>query len=224
MSNEIVDPGEVFTATLVPVKGQDLKIPSRAEIQRRSATDIIAAGADEVFGNLFGVMGSVDISQVRPLVPSAVNELATELLLVRSAQDILTGRADALKKYATDVINLELEIDGKDPQSESGHLYSSEYKIKLSKEVTGNKLNVDPKLLQKILEPDQFEAVTNEVMITKVTTYPGGRRVEEEEHYYEINEPALEKELQKGNIGMEQIVKAAVPGKARTAFYVRNSK
>jgi len=204
--------------------GTDLKLPSRSEIQRRGATDIIAAGADEIFGNLFSVLGMTPIDQVYPLIPSEVNVLTTELLLVRAAQDILTGRADALKKYTTDVINVTLDIEGKDHTTESGYLYCHEYGVKLSKEVSGNKLAVDVDLLETVLEPDQFNSIINVVETVVTTSYPDGKTTTKQSIVREINEEALERELAKGNIGMEQIVKAAAPGKTRTAFYVRNSK
>ena len=207
-----------------PSFGQSPKAPSRAEIRRVSAENVIAAGADEVFGTLFEVLGNTDLTQVRPLSVDEVDLLAEELVAVRAAKDIIEGREGAIKKYTTEVIDLKLSMEGKDPTTESGYLVSPELGVKLSKEVTGGKLNIDVDLLKEVLESDQFASITNEVMVTKVTTYPGGKRVEEEELYFELNEEALEKELKIGNIGMEQIVKAALPGKNRTAFYVRPIK
>ena len=169
-------------------------------------------------------LGKTPTDQVHPLVPNEVNQLSVELLLVRTAQDILNGRYETLKKYATDVINLEIEIDGKDPLTDNGFLYSPQYDIKLSKEVSGNKLSVDVDLLEKILEPDQFHSVVNVVETVTTTSYPDGKVITNQSIVREINEEALEQEIKKGNIGMEQIVQAAVTGKVRTAFYVRQSK
>jgi len=196
--------------------------PTRSEIRRKSATDL--SGLDEVFGNLFESMGITDISTIRPLDANEIDVLATELLAVRAAQDVITGRADALKKYATDVINLNIDREGEDSSSTSGYLYSTEHKVKLSKEVTGGKLNVDIDLLEKVLEPDQFHMITNRVVIEKTVSYPDGKTVTEVEDYRELNEDALERQLKLGNVGMEQIVKATLPSKTRTAFYVRAGK
>lgn len=224
MENKIIHPSQGLRS--VPdVSGRDvIPIKSRAKVREESAQDVIGAGADEVFGTLFEVLGTTDISEVRFLRPAEINALTTELLSVRSAQDVITGRADALKKYATDVINLNLSSEGKDSTTESGFLLSTEHKVKLSKEVSGNKLAVDVELLEKILDPDQFRSVVNFVETTTVVSYPDGRVTTEVKAEKILNEEALEQEIKKGNIGMEQLVKAATPGKARTSFYVRQAK
>ena len=224
MSKEIIHPS-AYLRTVPDIGGGDIiPIKSRAKIREESARDVISAGADEVFGNLFEVLGTTSVQEVHPLSPTEINDFASELLAVRSAQDIITGRADALKKYATDVINLNLEQEGKDSNSESGFLYSTEHKIKLSKEVSGNKLAVDVELLEKVLDSEQFHSIVNFVETTTIINYPDGRVTTEVKAEKILNEEALEQEIKKGNIGMEQIVQAAIPGKARTAFYVRQVK
>lgn len=206
------------------IAGEDVTSKSRAQIREESARDVIKAGADEVFGNLFEVLGSTPTANVHSLSPTEINTLATELLAVRAAQDVITGRADALKKYATDVINYNLDLSGKDTNTESGYLLSTEHKVKLSKEVSGNKLNVEVELLKKVLDSEQFRSVINYVETTIVTSYPDGRTTTEIKREEVLNEEALEQELKRGNIGMEQIVQATTPSKIRTAFYVRQAK
>ena len=220
---EVTEPNR--SNLMVPdITGQDLILPKRSEVQKLSAKDVNATGAEEIFSAMVKFLGKTPTDQVHPLVPNEVNQLSVELLLVRTAQDILNGRYETLKKYATDVINLEIEIDGKDPLTDNGFLYSPQYDIKLSKEVSGNKLSVDVDLLEKILEPDQFHSVVNVVETVTTTSYPDGKVITNQSIVREINEEALEQEIKKGNIGMEQIVQAAVTGKVRTAFYVRQSK
>lgn len=219
--NEQLEPQ---TRTIPDIGGRDLVLPKRSEIQKKAAEDIIGSGADEVFGGLFQVLGTTPIDHPHFLLPKEVNRLAAELILVRTAQDLLNGRAEALKKYATDVINLELEQQGKDFQNESGYLLSTEYNVRLSKEVTGNKLTLDVELLAKVLDPDQFNAIINVVETVTTTTYPDGRVTTNVSIVKQVNEEELERNLKQGNIGMEQLVQAAVPGKSRTAFYVRESK
>ena len=206
------------------LEGRDLKVPSRTEVQRQSAKDIIAAGADEVFGSLFEVLGITPIDDVHPLELSEINQLTSELLVVRLAQDMITGRADALKKYATEVINLNLSLDGKDSSTESGELFSPEFNVRLSKEVTGNKLVVDVEKLEQILSREQFISVVNYVETVINTRYPDGTVTTETRNEKILNEEALEREIQSGNIGMEQVVQSTTTGKSRTAFYVRTTK
>ena len=95
-------------------------------------------------------------------------------------------------------------------------------RVKLSKEVSGGKLNVDIDLLRDSLDEDQFNSVINIVETVKKTQTPDGKVTTVETRVQELNEECLEKELKLGNIGMEQIVKATIPGKVRSAFYVRS--
>ena len=224
MENKIIHPSQGLRSVPDIAGGDIVPIKSRAKVREESARDIIGAGADEVLGSLFEVLGSTSINDVHPLTPTEINDLTSELLAVRSAQDIITGRADALKKYATDVINLNLNDLGKDATTESGILHSTEHKVNLSKEVSGNKLAVDVDLLAEVLDSEQFNSVINRVETTVVINYPDGRTTTDVSIVRVDNEEALEKELKKGNIGMEQIVKATTPSKIRTAFYVRPAK
>ena len=167
-------------------------------------------------------MYSADLSEVKPLTPVEIDILATELVAVRTAKDIVEGRESALKKYATEVIDLKTSMNGEDPAATSGYLVSPENGIKLSKEVSGGKLTVDIDLLEKVLDEEQFKSVVNHVVVIKTISYPDGKTVEESDSFYELNEEALEKQLKLGAIGMEQVVQSTTPGKARSAFYVRS--
>lgn len=199
------------------------KTKSRAEVQRENSVAVSSDALDS-FNQCLDVLGTTDISDVHVLSVSEVNSLTNELLAVRAVKDVTEGRETALKNYVTSTINLQLEFEGKDPGAESGYLVSPEFNVKLSKEVSGGKLNVDIDLLRENLEEDQFKSITNYIETVKYTIYPGGKRTEETDAYWELNEEALEKELKVGNIGMEQILMSTLPGKSRTALYVRPIK
>jgi len=199
------------------------KTKSRADVQRENAFTVSAESL-ESFNKCLDVLGSTDLSEVRELSVEEIDSLTNELLAVRSVKDITEGRETALKNYATSTINFRLENEGKDATAESGYLVSSEFNVKLSKEVTGGKLNIDIDLLEKVLDEEQFHSVVNYVTIVKTLVGPGGDYNREEQEYYELNEEALERQLKLGNVGMEQIVQATIPGKSRTAFYVRPIK
>jgi hypothetical protein len=206
-----------------PSYGESPKVATRAETRRNSAIDVNLTNVDEVMGSLFEVLGSTNISAPSPNVtPLEIDTLSAELIAVRNAKDIVEGRESALKAYATEVINMRIAHEGKDYTTESGYLVSPENGIKLSKEVSGGKLNIDIDLLKQKLDADQFSSITNEIGINKVVKYPDGKTETTYSLEYELNEEALEKELKIGNIGMEQIVQAAIPGKVRSAFYVRS--
>lgn len=226
MENQLASNDNFLREVNEPEFGYTPKAKSRAEI-RREWEDISSQQtpqAMETFGHLMDVLGTTPISEVRHLEPEEINILADELLAVRAAKDIVEGRESSLKKYATDVINHVIDFNGKDSSTESGYLISAENGIKLSKEVSGGKLNVDVELLEKVLDAEQFKSVVNTVKVFKETCYPNGKCVVEEDKFYELNEEALERELKLGNIGMEQVVQATSPGKLRTAFYVRPAK
>jgi hypothetical protein len=205
-----------------PTYGETGKVPTRADTRRASANGSNAADALEVFNTLNDVLFMNELSEIEPLSPARIDNLALELIAVRNAKDIVEGREAAIKAYATEIINLKIEMNGEDPSSSSGYLVSPDNGVKLSKEVTGGKLTVDIDLLEKVLDPDQFHLIVNLVETQVTTTRPDGSKLVEESKVYELNEEALEKELKLGNIGMEQVVKATVPGKARSAFYVRS--
>jgi len=205
-----------------PTYGESPKAPTRADIRRSSSNQEGMILAVETLNELNDVLYTTDISEVAPLSPDEIDSMATELVVVRKAKDIIEGREAALKKYATDLIDLKISMMGEDPSSSSGYLVSPENGIKLSKEVSGGKLTVDIDLLEKVLDEDQFRSVVNHVVIMKTINQPNGKTIEETEAYFELNEEALEKELKLGNIGMEQVVKATTPGKTRSAFYVRS--
>lgn len=205
-----------------PTFGESGSVTSRAENRRAGAANVLAANIDETFGLLFEKLGSTNIDNPSANIsPFEVDTLASELIAVRNAKDIVDGRESALKAYATEVINKQIEFEGNDPTETSGYLVSPENGIKLSKEVSGGKLNVDIDLLKKNLDEDQFNSIVNHVVIIKTINYPGGKSVEETDEYYELNEEALEKELKTGNIGMEQVLQSTLPSKTRTSLYVR---
>lgn len=205
-----------------PTYGESAKAPTRADIRRQSADENGAIVAAEALTALNELIYSADLSEVHPLNSAEIDMLAAELVAVRTAKDIVEGREAAIKKYATEVIDLKINMQGDDPSATSGYLVSPENGIKLSKEVSGGKLTVDIDLLEKILDEDQFRSVVNHVVIMKTINQPNGKTIEETEAYFELNEEALEKELKLGNIGMEQVVQATTPGKVRSAFYVRS--
>ena len=199
------------------------KPKSRAEVQRENAFSVSSESL-ESFNRCLDVLGSTDLSEVHDLSVEEINSLTNELLAVRAVKDITEGRETAIKNYVTSTINFKLEYEGKDATTESGYLISPEFNVKLSKEVSSGKLNIDIDLLEKILEEDQFYSIINIVETKITTTRPDGSKSVEATKVYELNEEALEKELKVGNIGMEQIVQATVPGKSRTALYVRPIK
>lgn len=206
-----------------PTFGESPKGTTRAGTRRTSAEDVNLVNVEEAFGTLSEVIGTTNISSPDAgISPAEIDTLATELIAVRSAKDIVEGRESALKAYATEVINMRIATTGKDFAAESGYLVSPENGVKLSKEVSGGKLNVDIDLLKDVLDDDQFLSIVNIVETSRVTTYPDGRTVKESTTEYELNEEELEKQLKLSNIGMEQIVKATTPGKVRSAFYVRS--
>ena len=206
-----------------PSYGESPKVATRAETRRNSAIDVNLTNIDEVMGSFLETCGNTDINNpTADITPLQIDTLAAELSAVRNAKDIIEGRESALKAYATEVINMRLAIEGKDYTTESGYLVSPENGIKLSKEVSGGKLNIDIDLLRQKLDKDQFTSITNEIGINKTIKYPNGKSETSYSLEYELNEEALEKELKLGNIGMEQIVQATTPGKVRSAFYVRS--
>ena len=200
-----------------------VKTKSRAEVQRENAFSVSSESL-ESFNRCLDVLGTTDLSEVRELSVEEINSVTNELLAVRAVKDITEGRESAIKNYITNTINFRLENEGKDATAESGYLISTEFNVKLSKEITGGKLNIDMDLLENILDEDQFQSITNLIHNYRTITYPDGKTVEETTVTRELNEEALEKQLKIGNIGMEQIVQATIPGKSRTAFYVRPIK
>jgi len=211
------------TSTLkaVPEYGESSKELTRREMQNVSAVgnNVIVVEAIDSF---IEVVGTTNISNpTADISPYEIDVLAKELVAVRKAKDVVEGRETALKGFATQVINMQIALDGSDPESSSGYLVSPENGVKLSKEVAGGKLNVDMDLLQKNLDEETFRSIVNRVVITKTIIYPDGKLVEETESFYELNEEELEKQLKIGNIGMEQILLSTLPGKTRSAFYVR---
>lgn len=199
------------------------KAKSRAEVKRENSLAISSDALDS-FTQCLEVIGTTDLSYVHELSVEEIDSLTNELLAVRAVKDITEGRETAIKNYVTSTINFRLECEGKDSNAESGYLLSPEFSVKLSKEVTGGKLNVDIDLLRENLDEEQFKSITNYVETAKYVTYPGGKKTEETDSYYELNEEALERELKVGNVGMEQILMSTIPGKTRTALYVRPVK
>jgi len=205
-----------------PTYGESSKAQSRADVRRTSANEEGLLIAVDAINGLNELMYSFDAKVAKPLSPVEIDSLAAELVAVRRVKDIVEGREASLKAYATEVINLNIASIGNDPSETSGYLVSPENGIKLSKEVTGGKLNIDIDLLEQVLDTDQFKSVVNIVETQTITTKPDGSKLIEATKAYQLNEECLEKELKIGNIGMEQVVKATMPGKIRSAFYVRS--
>ena len=218
--DKLVSNAHLLREVTEPSFDRSAKPPTRTEIRERSATNADTG----VFLELVEILGVTDIVEPHLLSSVEVDILASELIAVRNAKDVIEGRESALKKYATESIDIKISMQGEDPVNSSGFLVSNENSVRLSKEVTGGKLNIDIDLLKTILDVEQFASVTNEIGLNKTVKYPGGKTETTYSLEYELNEEALEKELKLGNLGMEQIIKATLPGKTRTAFYVRSAK
>ena len=173
----------------------------------------------DTFNHLFEVFGITSTENVFPLNEEEIDSLADEVVSIRSVQDMLSGRESALRSYIFDVVNLNLS----DPETQSGYLVSPEMGVKLSKEVSGGKPSLDVEKLKEILSPEEFRSITNEIGINKVINYPNGKSETSYSVEYEVNEDALQDELVKGNIGVEQLFKATKTSPRKTAFYVRKS-
>ena len=207
---------EVFT--------EDSIIASRTANRKLSEENVNLADIDGVLTSVYEIIGMTDTTLVSTAGPVHIDMMAEELVAVRNAKDLIEGRESALKTYATDIINYRIIQTGDDPVEKSGFLVSPENGIKISKEVSGGKLTVDVDLLKAILDEDQFKSVTNTVTTHTTTEYADGSIEVNKSTKHELNEEALEKQLAIGTIGMEQVVKAALPGKTKTAVYVRKLK
>ena len=206
------------------LKTEEVKISNRSANRKLSATDVNLADIDGVMQKAYEMIGATMTVNTVNVSPAEIDLLAEELLAVRDAKDLIEGRESALKEYATEVINKRISMDGDDPTQKSGFLVSPENGIKISKEVTGGKLNIDMDILKDALDESQFKSVTNKITTYKTVEYPDDTVEIDTGTIYEMNEDALQIQLSKGNIGMEQIIKATVPGKTRTGVYVRKLK
>jgi len=206
------------------LRTEEAKISNRSANRKLSATDVNLADIDGVMQKAYELIGATMTVNTVNVSPAEIDLLAEELLAVRDAKDLIEGRESALKEYATEIINKRISMDGDDPAQKSGFLVSPENGIKISKEVTGGKLNIDMDILKDVLDESQFKSVTNKITTYKTTEYPDGTVEIDTGTIYEMNEDSLQSQLSKGNIGMEQIIKATVPGKTRTGVYVRKLK
>jgi len=173
----------------------------------------------DTFNHLFEVFGTTSTENIFPLSDEEIDALADEVVSIRSVQDMLGGRESALRSYVFDVVNLNLS----DPETESGYLVSPEMGVKLSKEVSGGKPSLDVEKLKEVLSPEEFKSITNKITIMQTVEYAGGGTGMKTTIEYEVNEDALQDELVKGNIGVEQLLKATKTSPRKTAFYVRKS-
>lgn len=209
------------SAELKEVADNSPKVPSRSEIKRAVEENFSAFDSSSVLNKLNETIGITDTTNVVSATPAQIDILASELLAVRDAKDVVDGREASLKRYATEIINNRIFASGENPDEKSGFLVSPDNGIKISKEVTGGKLEVNVELLRQNLSAEQFKSVTNKVTIYKTIEYADGTTEVVNETIYELNEDRLEDELANANIGMEQVIKSATPGKVRTAVYVR---
>ena len=203
-----------------PVSSTTTVAPSRTEVRKKFAQMKELSQEDlDAFNHLYEVFGINDLSEVCSLMEEEIDTLADEVVSIRGIQDMLGGREQTLRSYIFDTINLNLS----DPETQSGYLLSPELGVKLSKEVSGGKLSVDPEKLKDVLDPERFASVTNMIVTSSIIYYPNGTKKTENSTIYEINENALQDELVKGNIGVEEILKATKTSPRKTAFYVRKS-
>ena len=210
---------------LIPsVVQEESTLTSRSANRKLSEENVNLADIDGVLTSVYEIIGMTDTTIVSNATPVQIDLMAEELVAVRNAKDLIEGRESALKAYATDIINYRINATGDDPSEKSGFLVSPDNGIKISKEVSGGKLTVDFDLLKTVLDAEQFKNVTNMVTTHTTTEFADGSVEMSKTTTYELNEEALEKQLALGTVGMEQIVKAATPGKIKTAVYVRKLK
>ena len=178
----------------------------------------------ETLSTLLQVLQTTPIVEPALVTEELVDQLTHELLIIRSVQDMLGGRESALRNFVFNTVDFQLEMKGLDPQVDSGSLTSLEHDVRLSKEVSGGKPSLDVDKLKEVLESDQFTTVTNKLETLTKIVYPDGTFTETYNVIYEVNEDALQKELVKGNIGIEQLQEATKLSPRKTAFYVRKNK
>lgn len=205
----------------------------QSEVTRAQARREWMAGKEmdekdlENLGHLFDIFNTTPIRNVGLESPSLseyeVDQIADEVQAINSVQDMLDGRKSALRSYVFEAINTELILDGKDPDKDSGYLFSPELGVNLSKEVSGGKPVIDMDILETILDHDQFKSICNVVTTTVMTQLPDGSISTDVTIEKVLNEKALEKQLKLANIGIEQILKATTYTKTKTAFYVRKA-
>lgn len=194
-------------------------LPTRASMKRRFL-DL----DEEKFLEMQKTMEQLDeqfgitSTKIRHLSQNDIETLLEELLTVRKFGDILTSREDALKKFAKDIISL----DQIEPDITSGSLNSPKHQLRISKEIRGGKLQVDVNLLQQRLTEEQFDSVTNTVVIVITKTFPDGKIQIEDSTIYEVNEKCLEAEMVKGNINSEDVFLSSVESKRTSAIYIRD--
>ena len=197
---------------------------SRSQIRREWMEGKDLSSEDvEKMGHLFDVFNTTNLAEEFPPSESQIDQVADEVITINSVQDMLEGRKQAIRSYVFNAVNQELEWKDKDPDRDSGYLFSPEFGIRLSKEVSGGKPVIDIDLLEQILDEERFHSITNLHHEYKTITYPNGKTEEVNNVYREVNEEALEKQLKLGNIGMEEILKATSYTKTKTAFYVRKA-
>jgi len=193
-------------------------LPTRASMKRNfsnlDAEKLVEV--QEAFSDLDDQLGITN-TNIRHLSQDEIDIFVEELLAVRKANDILSSREEALKTFAKDIISL----DQIEPDITSGDLVSRKYKLKVSKEIRGGKLQVDIELLKNTLEPLQFMSVTNEIETTVVRTFPDGKTKKETTTTYEVNEKCLEEEMVKGNILSEDVFLSSKESKRITAVCIR---
>lgn len=199
-------------------------VTTRAANRKLSEENINLSDVDGVLTSVYEIIGMTDTSIVLGATPAHIDIMAEELLAVRNAKDLIEGRESALKTHASDIINYRISLTGDDPAEKSGFLVSPDNGIKISKEVSGGKLTVDVDLLKTVLDEDQFKSVTDTITTHTTTEYADGSVEMSKNIRHELNEEALEKQLAIGTIGMEQVVKSALPGKTKTSVYVRKLK
>lgn len=211
----------------IPVDQIGNYVPDPSRSKRR---EIFAKAEDlspedlEVLTNLMTILHTTKVVEPKYVTDEVVEQLTNEILTIRSVQDMLNGRESALRQFVFDTVNDRLFLKGLDPETESGSLVCNEYGVRLSKEVSGGKPNLDVNKLKEVLESDQFSAITNLVEVSTLTYYPDGTKNLESTRHYEINEEALQRELVSGNIGIEQLQQATTLSTRKTAFYVRKIK
>lgn len=157
----------------------------------------------------------------RDLEQAEVDTLILEARSLRDAEDVMTGRYDAIRTSVFNAINVRHNTED-EPDLAPGELFSPETGGKFVREVRGGKPIITWEWLEGVVAPKVWDRISRKV-VTTVTTYHGKKVVATQANEQTVvDEDAVLAAIQDGTITLDEVAQVTSFTKKTAYFHVKD--
>jgi hypothetical protein len=219
-----VDLEQIF-ATLAKSEPPGEVAPSESRAAKRRAWQVprkLSAEETQIVVGLADVLGSAPLPESsRALAPDETKSLMDEILRVRSAQDILNGRHDAIRAGVFRAMD-HMHGDATEPHLEEAEIRCDSLGKRFIRQVSGGKATPDWAALESVVPADVWEGLTRLVVVTTEKFEDGQSVGREQRGWREVREEKVIEALKTGAVTLDHLRAITRVSRRTPAFYIRD--